>query len=99
MKDEAANRSAARRMLKKLREENQKKLREVRVQLGESLLRSKGVALPASDIDRERMAQIEACKDLIQSKSRELDEWTQHRDRAAHKGMTKQAQFRQQMIT
>jgi hypothetical protein len=48
---------------------------------------------------RERLAQIEAIKNLIRDGIRELETWTQHRDHAAKQGMTKQAQFRQQMIT
>lgn len=87
------------RRIRKIRAESQRKLRELRVQLGESLLRSKGIPLPEAQTDRERLAQIEAYKNLIQDKTRELETWIQHRDRAAEQGMTKQAQFRQQMIT
>jgi hypothetical protein len=87
------------RRIRKLREESQRKLRELRVQLGVNLLKSKGVVLPEAQTDRERIAQVEAYKKLIRDKSRELDSWIQHRDRAANQGMTKQAQFRQQMIT
>jgi len=86
------------RRIQKLREESQRKLRDLRVQLGENLLRSRGIAPPAKAADRERMAQIEAYKDLIRSKTRELEDWTQCRDRAAKRGIAKQAQFRQQMI-
>lgn len=86
------------RRIQKLREESQRKLRELRVQLGENLLRSRGIATPAKVTDRERMAQIEAYKDLIRSKTRELEDWVQCRERAATRGIAKQAQFRQQMI-
>ena len=87
------------RLIRKLREESQRKLRELRVQLGVNLLKSKGVVLPEAKTDRERIAQVEAYKKLIRDKTRELDSWIQHRDRAANQRMTKQAQFRQQMIT
>ena len=86
------------RRIPKLREESQRKLRELRVQLGENLLRSRGIPPPAKAADRERMAQIEAYKDLIRSKTRELEDWAQCRDRAPKRGIAKQAQFRQQMI-
>lgn len=88
-----------RQRIRKIRQESERKLREVTVQLGENLLKSKGVALPELQSDRERLAQIEAYKNLIQDKTRELETWIQHRDRATKQGMTKQAQFRQQMIT
>jgi|SRR5215469_3606196 len=88
-----------RRGLQKLREESQRKLREATIQLGENLLRSRGISLPADAADRERIAQIEAYKDQIRSKTREIEEWTECRDHAAKRGMTKQAQFRQQMTT
>jgi glutamyl-tRNA reductase len=87
------------RRIRKIREESQRKLRDLRVLLGVSLLKSKGVALPEAQTDRERIAQIEAYKNLIREKTRELESWIQHRDRAAKQGMKKQAQFRQQMIT
>lgn len=87
------------RRIRKIRAESQRKLRELRVQLGESLLRSKGIPLPEVQTDRERLAQIEAYKNLIQDQTRELKTWTHHGDHAANQGMTKQAQFRQQMIT
>ena len=87
------------RRIRKIRKESQRKLRELTVQLGENLLKSRGIALPEAQTDRERLAQIEAYKNLIRDKTRELESWTQHRDRAANHGMTKQAQFRQQMIT
>jgi len=87
------------RRIRKIREESHRKLRELRVQLGEHLLKSRGITLPEAQTDRERIAQIEAYKDLIRDKTRELESWTQHRDRAAKHGMMKQAQFRQQMIT
>jgi hypothetical protein len=87
------------RRIQKLLEESQRKLRGLRVQLGENLLRSRGIAPPANAADRERMAQVEAYKNLIRDKTRELESWTRHRDGAAKRGMTKQAQFRQQMIT
>ena len=86
------------RRIQKLRYQHSRKLRQTVVQLGGSLLRSRGIALPAKATDRERMAQIEAYKDLIQSKTRELEDWTQRKDNAVKRGMTKQAQFRQQMI-
>jgi hypothetical protein len=86
------------RRIQKLRYEHSRKLRQTVVQLGESLLRSRGIARRAKATDRERMAQIEAYKDLIRSKTRELEDWTQRRDNAVKRGMTKQAQFRQQMI-
>ena len=60
-------------------------------------MRSRGNSIPADAADRERIAQIEAYKDLIRSKTREIKEWTECRDQAANRGMTKQAQFRQQM--
>lgn len=85
------------RRIRKIREESQGKLRELMVQLGESLLKSRGT-LPEAQTGRERIAQIEAYKNLIRDKTRELESWTQHRDRAAKNGMTKQAQFRQEMI-
>jgi hypothetical protein len=85
--------------IRKIREESQRKLRDLTVQLGVSLLKSKGVALPEAQTDRERIAQIEAYKHLIRDQNRELESWIQHRDCAAKQGMTKQAQFRQQMIT
>ena len=87
------------RRIRKIRAESQRKLRELKVQLGESLLKSKGITLPEAQTDRERLAQIEAIKNLIRDGIRELETWTQHRDHAAKQGMTKQAQFRQQMIT
>ena len=88
-----------RRRIQKMLEESQRKLSELRVQLSETLLKSRGIALPANGADRERIAKIEAYKDLIRSKTRELEEWVEHRDHDADHGMTKQAQFRQQMIT
>jgi hypothetical protein len=88
-----------RQRIRKIRQESERKLREVTVQFGENLLKSKGVALPEVQSDRERLAQIEAYKNLIQDTTRELETWTQHKDRAANQGMPKQAQFRQQMIT
>jgi DNA anti-recombination protein RmuC len=88
-----------RRRIRKIREESQRKLRDLTVQLGENLLKSKGIVLPALDADRERIAQIEAYRNLIRDNTRELENWTQQRDRAAKHGMTKQVQFRQQMIT
>jgi hypothetical protein len=87
------------RRIRKIREESQRRLRELTVQLGENLLKSRGVALPEAQSDRERLAQIEAYKHLIRDQTRELETWTQHRDRAANHSMTKQTQFRQQMIT
>jgi glutamyl-tRNA reductase len=87
------------RRIRKIREESQRKLRDLTVQLGISLLNSKGVALPEMQTERERIAQIQAFKHLIRDMTRELDSWIQHRDRAAKQGMTKEAQFRQQMIT
>jgi hypothetical protein len=87
------------RQLQKLRDENSRKLRQLMVQLGESLLRSRGVELPVRKVDRERIALIEAYKDNIRSTMRELENWKQFRDRATSRGMLKQAQFRQQMIT
>ena len=83
--------------LQKFREENLRKLRESTIQLGENLLRSRGISLPADAADRERIAQIEAYKDVIRSKTREIQEWSERRDHAEKRGMTKQAQFRQQM--
>ena len=53
---------------------------------------------PEAQTDRERLAQIEAYKNLIQDQTRELETWTQLGDHAAKQGMTKQARFRQQMI-
>ena len=88
-----------RQRIRKIRQESQRRLRELTLQLGENLLKSRGVALPEAQSDRERLAQIEAYKDLIRDKTRELEVWTQHRERATNHGMTKQAQFRQQMIT
>src|SRR5215469_12710152 len=88
-----------RRGLQKLREESQRKLREATIQLGENLLRSRGISLPPDAADRERIAQIEAYKDLIRSKTREIKEWTERRDHAEKRGMARQAQFRQQMTT
>jgi hypothetical protein len=61
-----------RRRIQKLREEQSRKLRETTVQFGESLLRLRGIELPATSVDRERMAQIEAYKDLIRSETRDL---------------------------
>lgn len=87
------------RRIRKIREENQRRLRELTVQLGEHLLKSRGVALPEAQSDRERLAQIEAYKNLIRDQTRELETWTQHRERAANLGMAKQAHFRQRMIT
>ena len=87
------------RRIRKIREESQRKLRDLTVQLGISLLNSKGVALPEMQTERERIAQIQAFKHLIRNMTRELESWIQHRDRAAKQGMTKEAQFRQQMIT
>ena len=86
------------RRIRKIREESQRRLRDLTVRLGESLLKSRGIALPEAQSDRERLAQIEAYKNLIRDQTRELETWNQHRDRAANHGMTKQAQFRQQMI-
>ena len=85
--------------IRKIRQESKRKLRDLTVQLGENLLKSRGVALPAAQSDRERLAQIEAYKNLIRDKTRELESWTKHRDHATSHGMTKQAQFRQRMIT
>jgi hypothetical protein len=87
------------RRIRKLRDENARKLRQSMVQFGESLLRSRKVSLPTTKIDRERTALIEAYRDLIQSKTRELKEWKEHRERATNLGKLKEAQFRQQMIT
>jgi hypothetical protein len=86
------------RHIRKIRAESQRKLRELRVRLGESLLKSKGITLPEEQTDRERLAQIEAYKNLIRDQTRELETWTQHRDHAANHAMAKQVQFRQQMI-
>jgi hypothetical protein len=87
------------RRIRKIREESQRKLRDLTVQLGISLLNSKGVALPEAQTERERIAQIQAYKHLVRDMTRGLESWIQHRDRAAKQGMTKEAQFRQQMIT
>jgi len=54
--------------------------------------------LPATSVDLDRIAQIEAYKDLIRSKARDLEEWREFRDRATTRGMLKEAQFRQQMV-
>jgi ParB-like nuclease domain len=94
----AVSEESPRRRIRKIREENQRKLRELRVQLGVNLLKSRAVALPEAQTDRERIALIEAYKYLIRDKTRELESWFQHRDRAAQQGMTNQAQFRQRMI-
>ena len=87
-----------RRRFQKLREEVSLKLRESRVRLGESLLRSRGIELSATDLERERIAQIEAYKDMIRSITRDLEEWREFSDRATSRGMSKQAQFRQRMM-
>jgi capsule polysaccharide export protein KpsE/RkpR len=52
-------------------------------------------------LDAENLLQmaLDAENHLIRDKTRELESWTEYRDRAAKHGMTKQAQFRQQMIT
>ncbi len=84
--------------IQKFREEISAKRRELMVQLGEGLLQSRGIVLPPTSVERERIAQIEAYKDLIRSKTRELENWRQCGHRAANLGMTRQAQFRQQMI-
>ena len=86
------------RRLERLRREYSRKRRDALVQLGETLLRSRGIALPASIPDRERLAQIEAYIDVIRSKEREVEDWKQHRDHAAKLGKIKQVQFREQMI-
>jgi hypothetical protein len=86
------------RRVQKLREEHSRKLRELIVQLGESLLQSRGVALSSTKVERERIAQIAAYKDLIRSKTGELDDWTQHGRRATNQGMAREAEFRQEMI-
>jgi hypothetical protein len=78
-----------RQRIRKIRQESERRLRELTVQLGENLLKSKGIALPEAQSDRERLAQIEAYKNLILEKTRELETWTQHRNRAANHGMTK----------
>ena len=77
--------------IRKIREENQRRLRDLTVQLGENLLKSRSAAFPEAQSDRERRAQIEAYKNLIHEQTRELETWTQHRDRAANHDMTKQA--------
>jgi hypothetical protein len=87
-----------RRRIQKLREELSRNLRQSRVRLGESLLRSRGIELSATDLERERIAQIEAYKDLIRSMTRDLEEWREFSDRATSRGMFKQAQFRERMI-
>ena len=87
------------RRIRKTLEESQRKLRELTIQIGENLLKSRGGALPEAQGDRDRLAQSEAYKHLIRDKTRDLETWTEHRERAVTHGMTKQAQFRQQMIT
>jgi hypothetical protein len=87
-----------RRRFQKLRDELSQKRRKATVRLGESLLWSRGIKLPATSVDRERIAQIEAYKDLIRSKTRELEEWRKFRDRATTRGMLKQGQLRQRMV-
>ena len=89
---------AAKSRLQKRLDEISRKLRELRIHHGEFLLQLRGIALPASKVDRERIAQLEAYKAHICSTTRELEEWRRLRDRAASKGLLKQAQFRQQMI-
>lgn len=84
--------------LQKRRDETLRKLRELRVKLGEGALESRGIVLPANGIQRERMAQLEAYKALIGSETRELEVWRRLRDGAVSRGLLKQAQFRQQMI-
>jgi hypothetical protein len=86
------------RRLQQHRDEASRKLRQLRVQLGESLLGCRGIVLPSTTVDRERIAEIEAYKDQIRSTIRELENWRHLRDRAASRGMVKEAQFRQQMI-
>jgi hypothetical protein len=83
---------------REMRAEIKRKRRELMIQLGDTLLRSRGTAVPESHPDRERLAQIEAYDHLIREKTRELQDWTQHRDRAANRGMAGEAKFRQQMI-
>jgi hypothetical protein len=85
--------------LGRIREKSRRRLREATIQLGESLLKSKGAALPEAQGDRKHLAQIEAYENLIRDKTRELEKWTQHKEHAESHGMTKQAQFRRQMIT
>jgi len=84
--------------IQKLRDENLRKVHQLRVALGESLLLSRGIMLAARAVDRERVAQIEAYRYDIRSTTRELENWKQLRDRAANRGLLKQLQFRQQMI-
>jgi hypothetical protein len=79
-----------RQRIRKIRQESQRRLRELTVQLGESLLKSKGVALPEAQSDRERLAQIEAYKNFIRDKTRELETWSEHREHATKRGMIKQ---------
>ena len=84
--------------LQKRLDEISRKLRELRIHHGELLLQLRGIALPANKVDRERIAQLEDYKASIRSTTRDLAEWKRLRDRAASKGLLKQAQFRQQMI-
>lgn len=84
---------------RKWQAEIERRRRELMIQLGQLLMKSRGTAVPEAHTDRERLAQIEAYKNLIQEKTRELQDWTQHSDHAANRGMAKEAKFRQQMIT
>ena len=84
--------------LKKLRDQYSRKLHETTVRLGELLLQSCGIVLPANKVDRERIAQIAAYKHDIRCTTGALKDWTRLRDRAAGRGLLKQARFRQQMI-
>jgi hypothetical protein len=86
------------RRMEKVRREFSRRRRDTLIQLGESLLRSRRVELPTTIPDRERLAQIEAYKDLIRSEEREIEEWRQYRDSAAKLGNVKTVQFREQMI-
>jgi hypothetical protein len=84
---------------RKMQSEVERRRRELMIQLGQRLMKSRGTAISEAHTDRERLAQIEAYKNLILEKTRELQAWTEHRDHAANRGMAKEAKFRQQMIT
>ena len=62
------------------------------------VLASRGVVLPTTKTDRERIARMQAYRDLVRRTIGEQREWTRWMERAGTLGMHKEAQFREQMV-
>ena len=85
-------------LLQRLCEEHSLKLRQLMLELGDTLLASRRLQLPPTKSDRDRIARIEAYQDLIGTKTRELEAWKQYLERANNLGMLTQVHFRQRMV-